>query len=97
MAGIVRKGDSSYGHQSYPPMSNIEGSDNVFVNGIPVHRVGDSWPSHKSSVYPYPSHAGVAASGSATVFANGKAICRIGDSVNCGSIMASGSDDVFCN
>ena len=97
MAGIVRKGDSCSAHGSYPARSNSSGSDNVFVNGISIHRVGDSWPSHSSSEYPFPVHAGIASTGSSTVLANGKSICRIGDSVSCGGTMISSSDNVFCN
>ncbi len=97
MAGIVRKGDSCSGHDSYPPRSTNSGSSNVLVNGKGVHRVGDSWPDHTSVDFPYPSHSGSAISGSSTVFANGKPICRIGDSVSCGSTMVTGSDNVFCN
>ena len=41
------------------------GSTNVFVNGYPAHRVGDS-----------DSHGGVQAEGSGTVFVNGQPIAR---------------------
>lgn len=95
MAAIIRKGDSCSGHGSYPPRSTNSGSSNVLVNGKGVHRVGDSWPSHSSSEFPYPSHSGSASSGSSTVFANGKAICRNGDLVSCGSTMTGGSGNVF--
>ncbi|WP_070964979.1 PAAR domain-containing protein [Vibrio sonorensis] len=97
MPAIHRKGDSCTGHDTYPPRNNVGGSGDVFINGIPVHRVGDAWPPHCSVVPDHPCHAGSAASGSATVFANGRPLCRIGDAVDCGSAMASGSPDVFSN
>ena len=92
MPPVVRLGDVCTGHAPYPPRPNAEGSPDVFANGIPVHRVGDFWPPHCD---PLSCHPGSAASGSGSVFANGIPVCRIGDAVNCGSMMAQGSPDVF--
>lgn len=47
---------------------DLEGSPNVFVNGYPVHRKGDSQ-----------SHGGIQYESSGTVFANGLGVARIGD------------------
>jgi len=95
MPAVVRLGDVSTGHpHCYPSRPNIEGSPNVFVNGKPVHRLGDAWAEHGACPVHSP-HDGVASSGSATVFVNGKAICRIGDSISCGDTMAEGSPNVF--
>ena len=44
------------------------GSPNVFINGAPVHRIGDGQ-----------SHGGVQSGGSSNVFANGLGIARVGD------------------
>ena len=44
------------------------GSPNVFINGSPVHRIGDGQ-----------SHGGVQGEGSPDVFANGLGIARVGD------------------
>ena len=69
---------------------DIEGSPNVFVNGHPVHRVGDG-----------DSHGGVQAEGSSTVFVNGRAIARVGDNnggcpIPCApNPEATGSENVF--
>jgi len=93
MPAVTRKGDSCTGHDACPPRGSTGGSPNVFVNGIPVHREGDSWGAHGCPVHP--PHGSVLASGSGTVFVNGKPIGRIGDPVACGGTVASGSGNVF--
>jgi uncharacterized Zn-binding protein involved in type VI secretion len=91
MPAVTRLGDVCTGHGCFPSRPNVSASPNVFVNGIPVHRVGDSWDTHCCGV----CHSSVLASGSATVFANIKQVGRIGDAVACGSTVASGSGNVF--
>ena len=92
MPAVTRLGDACTGHDGFPPRPSSSASGDVFVNGIAVHRQGDSWSSHCCG----PScHAGALASGSGTVFVNGKMIGRIGDPVDCGSTVAVGSSDVF--
>ncbi len=81
------------GHGCFPPRVNTGGSGNVFVNGHPVHRVGDGWSTHSCGNN---SHAGSLAAGSLSVFCNGNAVGRIGDAVNCGSVVSIGSPNVFC-
>ena len=95
MPAVTRKGDSGSGHGCFPPRPSSGGSSNVFVNGIPVHRQGDSWPDNVCVVKPHPSHPGSLASGSGTVYANAKQVGRIGDPVDCGSVVAAGSSNVF--
>jgi uncharacterized Zn-binding protein involved in type VI secretion len=91
MPAIAFKGCKCTGHGPYPPRANDAGSGNVFVEGIPVHRVGDHWPDHT-----YPKHGDSSlAAGSGTVFANGIAVGRIGDMVACGSAIAEGCSTVF--
>lgn len=92
MPAVAKIGSRCTGHGGYAPRACDQGSANVFVNGIGVHRQGDHWTVHcrKSSC-----HDAVLASGSGTVFVNGKAIGRIGDPVACGSAVADGSSDVF--
>jgi len=93
MPGVCRLGDYCTGHDSYPSRPNDQGSENVFVNGIPVHRLGDHWITHCN---PVPlCHDGVLATASNTVFVNEKGVGRIGDLVSCGSVVATGSSDVF--
>lgn len=92
-SSVTRLGDLCSGHGPWPPRPSTSASPDVFVNGIPVHRQGDSWAVHCD---PQPAcHAGMLASGSGTVFVNGKQIGRVGDPVDCGSIVATGSGDVF--
>jgi uncharacterized Zn-binding protein involved in type VI secretion len=55
-------------------------------------RVGDWYMVHCCK---YACHPGNLAMGSKSVFANGKPIGRIGDRVNCGSVAAQGSMNVF--
>lgn len=92
MPAAVRLGDIGSGHGGYGPRPNTEGSPNVFINGIPAHRVGDAWAEHCSGKH---CHSGVMSGGSSTVFINGKAAARVGDAISCGSTAASGSPSVF--
>ena len=94
MPAVTRLGDICTGHGCWPPRANVQGSPNVFVNGIPVHRQNDAWAAHTCPPIPE-THASVLASGSATVFVNGLQIGRIGDPVACGSSVATGSSNVF--
>ena len=90
---ITRLGDLGSGHDSFPPRPSISASGNVYVNGIAVHREGDSWAIHCS---PAPScHGGSLLSGSSSVYVNGLQCGRIGDPISCGSIVAVGSSNVF--
>lgn len=89
MSGIVRFSDSCTGHGCYPPRSNIEASGNVSVNGLGVHRVGDSWETHGCGVCV--PHSSLQATGSPNIYVNGRAVARVGDSVACGSMNAVGS------
>ena len=97
MAVVARLFDSCTGHECFPPRSSTSGSDNVYINGIPAHRKGDSWSVHTCThpKVPHGTHSGVLKSGSSTVFANGKQLGRVGDSIDCGSSVASGSNNVF--
>lgn len=90
---VTRLGDYCSGHSCHPPRPNIEASPNVYVNGIAVHRETDGWATH---CCPGPvCHSGNLASGSSTVYVNGLQCGRIGDPVDCGSVVAQGSGNVF--
>lgn len=91
MPAATRLGDTCSGHGCFPPRNSTSGSNNVFINGIPAHRVSDSWAPHTCVT----THDSILASGSSTVFVNGLNLGRIGDLVACGSTVASGSDNVF--
>lgn len=92
MPAVAKIGSTCTGHGGFPPRACDEGSADVFVNGVGVHRQGDHWTTHcrKSSC-----HDSTLASGSATVFVNGKPVGRVGDPIACGSVVAEGSDNVF--
>ena len=93
MPAVTRLGDLDTGHGPWPPRASTSASGDVFVNGIAVHRQGDSWAVHCD---PTPvCHGGTLAAGSGTVFVNGKQIGRVGDPVDCGSSVAAGSGNVF--
>jgi uncharacterized Zn-binding protein involved in type VI secretion len=87
----TRQGDLCTGHPGAVSRHATSGSENVFIDGQPAHRVGDTWEPHGA-----PAHPDVLASGSETVFVNGQPLGRIGDSIDCGSVVAQGSPDVFC-
>ena len=97
MPAVTRKGDICTGHECFPPRNSTSGSPNVFVNGIPAHREGDSWATHTCThpKVPHGSHESTLASGSSTVYVNGRQLGRNGDPVACGSSVASGSGNVF--
>lgn len=95
MPGAVRLGDISTGHpHCYEARPNIEASNDVMINGVGAHRVGDAWAVHGACEEHSP-HGGVASSGSGTVLVNGQSLCRIGDGISCGDAMATGSGDVI--
>jgi len=90
----ARLGDPGSGHGSFPATPITAGSGNVFVNGKPAARLGDSLAPH-GSPSPSPSHGRAIAVGSSTVFINGKPAARMGDAINCGGAVAAGSGNVF--
>ena len=91
-----RRTDIGSGHGChFPPSSATGGSPDVFVNGKPLMRVGDSYQPHGCGVCPAGSHGRALAQGSATVFVNGRPAGRIGDAIDCGGQAQTGSADVF--
>jgi uncharacterized Zn-binding protein involved in type VI secretion len=92
MPAITRKGDACTGHGGYPARPSTQGSSNVFINGIAVHRQTDAWASHCNSSG---CHSSVLQQGSSSVYVNGLPVGRIGDPVACGSTVAVGSPNVF--
>nr|QXF95180.1 hypothetical protein WOSOC_0042 [Wolbachia phage WO] len=78
---VVRVGD--YCGEAIPHFC-ISGSNNVFVNGKPTCRQGDSFSEGKVMIQ-----------GSKTVFANGYGVGRVGDIVSCSNTMKRGSNNVF--
>ncbi len=96
---IVRMGtDICSGHPAgptyFPPRPAITGSPDVFVEGLPVVRMGlDTWAPHTNIISVHP---GTGVGGSPTVFCNGAPVMRVGDPIDCGSVAALGSSTVFC-
>lgn len=94
MEAVTRLGDITTGHDGFPPRPSVEASTDVFVDGLGVVRVGDSYAVHCNST---PScHDGRLLQGSPTVFVNGKPMGRVGDPVDCGDTVAEGAETVFC-
>ena len=92
MAAGTRIGDVCSGHGCFPPRTVMEGSSNVFANGVGIARVGDLWETHCCTII---CHDGRGQEGSSKVFINGRAAMRIGDPIDCGSVVAQGSQSVF--
>lgn len=84
----ARLGDRSTGHGSCAPQTATSGSDNVSINNLPAHRVGDTWSQHCD-------HIGRLASGSSNVTVNNRPAGRVGDPIDCGGSVATGSGNVF--
>lgn len=84
--------DLSSGHGCHPPVVSTQGSPNVFVNGRPVHTVGDVFKPHTCG---QDTHADVAAIGSLKVLTNGKPTMRLGDKLAPPAIMVMGAWNVF--
>jgi uncharacterized Zn-binding protein involved in type VI secretion len=87
---IARIGDKTTGHGCHPPQTIIQGSPNVFLNGLAVARVGDSVSAHTCGSN---THDGVINSGGSNIFVNGQEIALIGSPVSCGGAVAQGSSD----
>ena len=91
----TRVGDKDIVHDCVQQV-RAEGSQDVFVNGISWSRQGDNNTTHNYSPTCMPVHAAPIATGSTTVFVNGKGAGRVGDSVAGCTMVAEGSNDVFC-
>ena len=91
MPAAARLGDLCTGHGCWPPREGVSASPNVFINGIPAHRLNDPWYIHCCDT---DCHDGEVASGSGTVFINGLPAARMGDSISCGSLISEGSPNV---
>lgn len=97
MPAVHRVTDLRSAHATgYPTSACIEGSSNVFVNGLGVQRAGvDNFAVHTDGSNP---HAGTPTPGSTTVFVNGHPVALVGDNVDSGCIstcIGPGSPNVF--
>jgi uncharacterized Zn-binding protein involved in type VI secretion len=93
MAKASRKGDIGSGHGCFTPSPSMEGSEDVFINGMPAMRVGDAFIAHGCNTCS--PHNRKAAKGSASVNINGKPAVRVGDGIDCGGSLQTGSGNVF--
>lgn len=82
----------STGHDGFPPRPILTGSSTVFVNGINVSRVGDTWAEHCDDDSCHIHNQSV---GSDTVFINGIALARVGMATGCGDNISTGSNNTF--
>ena len=93
MPQAARQGDQGIVHCSGYTIAN--GSNNVYINGKPAARVGDS-----STVHQRPGgnkcvpHTASISRGSNSVFINGKPAARKGDPLAGCTAIAQGSQDV---
>lgn len=80
------------------PMNTVTGtgSPNVFVNGTPVVREGDTVGVHPRAGCTI-TDTSVLTTFSPNVYANGKGIGRVGDQYTSDNTITSGSPNVFAN
>ena len=72
-------------HDEFHPTTITAGSPDVFIDGIPVARVGHPLAPHDK---PHnPPHSRTIASGSSTVGVNGKPLAITGGAVDCGGVI----------
>ena len=95
MTGVARAGDSGMVHCSGYVIAG--GSSDVFVNGRPAARVGDSSSVHlrpvgKKKCFP---HVATISAGSSSVLVNGRPIARVGSPLAGCTFIISGSSDVI--
>lgn len=96
MPAIARIGDPATQHPCGGQANPAEGSPNVFVEGVAVHRLGDRNVAHSFNAPPTcVPHSTTLVSGSGSVFVNGKAVARVGDGYSCGMTITAGASTVY--
>ncbi|WP_353619393.1 PAAR domain-containing protein [Ochrobactrum sp. SFR4] len=75
----------------------MEGSTNVWINGLEALRVDDHFESHGCTSCPKLAHARALANGSPNVYINGKRAGRLNDPIDCGGAVVTGSANVYIN
>lgn len=89
----ARLGDIGSDHNGFPPTPITSGSGDVFINGKPAARKGDTLVSHSKPKHP--PHGRTIAEGSSSVFINGRPAARVTDAISCGGKVSIGSGNVF--
>lgn len=92
MAAAAFFGCFCTGHGCWPPRIGVTFSTDVFVNGIPAHRMYDVWLPHCCPADG--CHPGIVSSGAGNVYINGREAARMGDDISCGSMICMGSPNV---
>lgn len=96
MPGGARKGDLAKGHGCFPDSPVIQGSPDVFINGLSAARLGDAVEAHSCTCgKDCGTHSRIISEGSATVFINGRPAATVSHGINCGGVIISGSGDVI--
>ena len=94
MPAVARQGDAGAAHCSGYVIA--QGSQDVFVDGKPVARMGDSSTVHlKPSGNKCVPHVGQIIANASTVFVNGKPIAAVGDRLSDCTQIVQGSTSVF--
>ena len=93
MPPVTRLNDYCTGHDACPPMPQITGSDDVYVNVRPCGRLRDLYATH--GCISHLPHNDFEIAGARTVYVNKRPIERIGDEVSLGGVVRDGSDDVY--
>lgn len=81
-----------FGARCSPASQVYRASPDVFINGLPVHRVTDGWETHTDGS---DAHSAETVEGVHGFTVNGKQVAMTGCVVSCGSMTAQGSDNVF--
>lgn len=76
-----------------PPRPNVQGSGNVFADGLPAHTMSHAWAPHACPSSP--PHGAATVQGSGSVFINGLPAAVMTSAISCGSKIAQGSGSVF--
>jgi uncharacterized Zn-binding protein involved in type VI secretion len=92
MPAVARQGDSGVAHCSGYTIAG--GSPDVFINGRPAARVGDSSTVHLRPGSPCVPHTASISQGSGTVNVNGRPLARVGDALAGCTTIAQGSPTV---
>ena len=93
MPAVTMMNDVCSGHGCFPSRPNDTSSSDVFAESRGIHRQSDHWSAHCCPNQG--CHDSILAVGSSTVFVNGLQCGRVGDSIECGSIVITGSSTVF--
>lgn len=93
MPAVARQGDAGVPHCSGYTIAN--GSGDVFVDGKPAARQGDSSTAHLRPAKKCVPHTASISQGSNSVFVNGKPLARVGDGLSGCTAVAQGSPTVF--